>query len=141
MEKCLFQKGIQNTHFPVGNKLNSQIKPCVLFRKNANRFASGDFVHLCETSLQPVEVRGNRLAQVNTGGRFTDGSENGLSLPFFCLKYCFFLYLQQPISLEEFKRNLLRRYTDLDYDSFVGLMGKRNAGEFPAPASKSFFVL
>uniref|UniRef100_H2LTH3 Tachykinin 3a n=1 Tax=Oryzias latipes TaxID=8090 RepID=H2LTH3_ORYLA len=34
-----------------------------------------------------------------------------------------------PISLEEFKRNLLRRYTDLDYDSFVGLMGKRNAGD------------
>uniref|UniRef100_A0A3P9IPV7 Tachykinin precursor 3a n=1 Tax=Oryzias latipes TaxID=8090 RepID=A0A3P9IPV7_ORYLA len=37
--------------------------------------------------------------------------------------------LGQPISLEEFKRNLLRRYTDLDYDSFVGLMGKRNAEE------------
>uniref|UniRef100_A0A3Q2DHI1 Tachykinin-3-like n=1 Tax=Cyprinodon variegatus TaxID=28743 RepID=A0A3Q2DHI1_CYPVA len=30
--------------------------------------------------------------------------------------------------LEDIKRNILRRYTDLDYDSFVGLMGKRNAG-------------
>ncbi|XP_037540098.1 tachykinin-3a [Nematolebias whitei] len=33
----------------------------------------------------------------------------------------------QTISLEDLKRNLLKRYTDLDYDSFVGLMGKRNA--------------
>ncbi|XP_015233378.1 tachykinin-3a isoform X2 [Cyprinodon tularosa] len=31
--------------------------------------------------------------------------------------------------LEDIKRNILRRYTDLDYDSFVGLMGKRNAEE------------
>ncbi|KAM4737209.1 tachykinin-3a isoform 2-T2 [Anableps anableps] len=33
------------------------------------------------------------------------------------------------IRLEDLKRNILRRYTDLDYDSFVGLMGKRNAEE------------
>ncbi|ROL46943.1 hypothetical protein DPX16_20595 [Anabarilius grahami] len=25
--------------------------------------------------------------------------------------------------------NLLKRYNDIDYDSFVGLMGRRNAGE------------
>ncbi|XP_013874485.1 tachykinin-3a isoform X2 [Austrofundulus limnaeus] len=31
------------------------------------------------------------------------------------------------LSLEDLKRNLLKRYTDLDYDSFVGLMGKRDA--------------
>ncbi|CAG6021424.1 tachykinin-3a [Menidia menidia] len=30
------------------------------------------------------------------------------------------------ISVEELKRNNLKRYTDLDYDSFVGLMGKRS---------------
>ncbi|XP_035993528.1 tachykinin-3a isoform X2 [Fundulus heteroclitus] len=36
---------------------------------------------------------------------------------------------EQTIRLEDVKRNILRRYTDLDYDSFVGLMGKRNAEE------------
>ncbi|XP_035993521.1 tachykinin-3a isoform X1 [Fundulus heteroclitus] len=35
----------------------------------------------------------------------------------------------KTIRLEDVKRNILRRYTDLDYDSFVGLMGKRNAEE------------
>uniref|UniRef100_A0A1A8EYH1 Tachykinin 3a n=1 Tax=Nothobranchius korthausae TaxID=1143690 RepID=A0A1A8EYH1_9TELE len=34
---------------------------------------------------------------------------------------------QQTVNLEDLKRNILKRYTDLDYDSFVGLMGKRNA--------------
>ncbi|KAM4562826.1 tachykinin-3a [Odontesthes bonariensis] len=34
--------------------------------------------------------------------------------------------LDQTISLEDLKQNILKRYTDLDYDSFVGLMGKRN---------------
>ncbi|XP_062314528.1 tachykinin-3a [Osmerus eperlanus] len=29
--------------------------------------------------------------------------------------------------LGEMKRNLLKRYSDVDYDSFVGLMGRRNA--------------
>ncbi|XP_041859465.1 tachykinin-3a isoform X2 [Melanotaenia boesemani] len=33
------------------------------------------------------------------------------------------------ISLDDLKRSILKRYTDLDYDSFVGLMGKRNAAE------------
>uniref|UniRef100_A0A1A8JY45 Tachykinin 3a n=1 Tax=Nothobranchius kuhntae TaxID=321403 RepID=A0A1A8JY45_NOTKU len=33
---------------------------------------------------------------------------------------------QQTVNLEDLKRNILKRYTDLDYDSFVGLMGKRN---------------
>uniref|UniRef100_A0A1A7W7K3 Tachykinin 3a n=1 Tax=Iconisemion striatum TaxID=60296 RepID=A0A1A7W7K3_9TELE len=36
---------------------------------------------------------------------------------------------EQTLSLEDLKRNILKRYTDLDYDSFVGLMGKRNADE------------
>ncbi|CAI5647485.1 unnamed protein product [Oreochromis niloticus] len=31
------------------------------------------------------------------------------------------------IGLENFKRNILKRYNDLDYDSFVGLMGRRSA--------------
>uniref|UniRef100_A0A1A8GRU1 Tachykinin 3a n=1 Tax=Nothobranchius korthausae TaxID=1143690 RepID=A0A1A8GRU1_9TELE len=34
---------------------------------------------------------------------------------------------EQTVNLEDLKRNILKRYTDLDYDSFVGLMGKRNA--------------
>ncbi|CAL9703018.1 unnamed protein product [Knipowitschia caucasica] len=33
--------------------------------------------------------------------------------------------------LENLKRNILKRYSDLDYDSFVGLMGKRNAEPSP----------
>uniref|UniRef100_A0A4W6FB97 Tachykinin precursor 3a n=1 Tax=Lates calcarifer TaxID=8187 RepID=A0A4W6FB97_LATCA len=35
----------------------------------------------------------------------------------------------QTTGLDNFKRNILKRYSDLDYDSFVGLMGRRNAGE------------
>uniref|UniRef100_A0A3B3Z7Q1 Uncharacterized protein n=1 Tax=Periophthalmus magnuspinnatus TaxID=409849 RepID=A0A3B3Z7Q1_9GOBI len=31
--------------------------------------------------------------------------------------------------LDNLKRNILKRYSDLDYDSFVGLMGRRSAGE------------
>ncbi|KAM9344165.1 tachykinin-3a [Pholidichthys leucotaenia] len=31
------------------------------------------------------------------------------------------------IDLEKIKRNILKRYSDLDYDSFVGLMGRRSA--------------
>ncbi|XP_067382902.1 tachykinin-3a isoform X2 [Channa argus] len=31
------------------------------------------------------------------------------------------------IGLDNPKLNLLKRYSDLDYDSFVGLMGRRNA--------------
>uniref|UniRef100_A0A8D2ZL51 Tachykinin precursor 3a n=1 Tax=Scophthalmus maximus TaxID=52904 RepID=A0A8D2ZL51_SCOMX len=31
--------------------------------------------------------------------------------------------------LDSLKRNILKRYSDLDYDSFVGLMGRRNTGE------------
>ncbi|XP_020490019.1 tachykinin-3a isoform X2 [Labrus bergylta] len=31
--------------------------------------------------------------------------------------------------LDNLKRNILKRYSDLDYDSFVGLMGRRNADE------------
>uniref|UniRef100_A0A3B4UE16 Tachykinin precursor 3a n=1 Tax=Seriola dumerili TaxID=41447 RepID=A0A3B4UE16_SERDU len=33
------------------------------------------------------------------------------------------------VGLDNLKRNILKRYSDLDYDSFVGLMGRRNAGE------------
>ncbi|KAM7411932.1 hypothetical protein PAMA_021758 [Pampus argenteus] len=29
--------------------------------------------------------------------------------------------------LDKLKRNILKRYSDLDYDSFVGLMGRRDA--------------
>ncbi|KAA0707183.1 hypothetical protein E1301_Tti002504 [Triplophysa tibetana] len=32
-------------------------------------------------------------------------------------------------SLRVSAHNLLKRYNDIDYDSFVGLMGRRNAGE------------
>lgn len=46
------------------------------------------------------------------------------------LFFFFLLYLQQTIGLDNLKRNILKRYSDLDYDSFVGLMGRRNAGEF-----------
>uniref|UniRef100_A0A3Q0TBS8 Uncharacterized protein n=1 Tax=Amphilophus citrinellus TaxID=61819 RepID=A0A3Q0TBS8_AMPCI len=35
----------------------------------------------------------------------------------------------QTTGLDNFKRNILKRYSDLDYDSFVGLMGRRSAGE------------
>uniref|UniRef100_A0A3Q1JAI3 Uncharacterized protein n=1 Tax=Anabas testudineus TaxID=64144 RepID=A0A3Q1JAI3_ANATE len=35
----------------------------------------------------------------------------------------------QTIGLDNLKRNILKRYSDLDYDSFVGLMGRRNAGK------------
>ncbi|XP_047424694.1 tachykinin-3a isoform X2 [Mugil cephalus] len=34
---------------------------------------------------------------------------------------------QQTVGLDSLKRNILKRYSDLDYDSFVGLMGRRNA--------------
>ncbi|XP_061842255.1 tachykinin-3a [Nerophis lumbriciformis] len=35
----------------------------------------------------------------------------------------------QRLGLSNPKRNLLKRYSDLDYDSFVGLMGRRDAGD------------
>uniref|UniRef100_A0A671X402 Tachykinin precursor 3a n=1 Tax=Sparus aurata TaxID=8175 RepID=A0A671X402_SPAAU len=35
----------------------------------------------------------------------------------------------QSTGLDTLKRTILKRYSDLDYDSFVGLMGRRNAGE------------
>lgn len=41
----------------------------------------------------------------------------------------FYFFLQQTVGLDSLKRNILKRYSDLDYDSFVGLMGRRNAGE------------
>lgn len=41
----------------------------------------------------------------------------------------FFLLFQQTVGLDGLKRKILKRYSDLDYDSFVGLMGRRNAGE------------
>ncbi|XP_033825800.1 tachykinin-3a [Periophthalmus magnuspinnatus] len=33
--------------------------------------------------------------------------------------------------LDNLKRNILKRYSDLDYDSFVGLMGRRSAEQTP----------
>ncbi|KAG7228359.1 hypothetical protein INR49_009223 [Caranx melampygus] len=33
----------------------------------------------------------------------------------------------QSADADTVKRNILKRYSDLDYDSFVGLMGRRNA--------------
>ncbi|XP_042263757.1 tachykinin-3a [Thunnus maccoyii] len=33
----------------------------------------------------------------------------------------------QTLGVDNPKRNILKRYNDLDYDSFVGLMGRRNA--------------
>ncbi|XP_061592150.1 tachykinin-3a isoform X1 [Cololabis saira] len=44
--------------------------------------------------------------------------------------------LDQTITLEDLKRNILKRYSDLDYDSFVGLMGKRNAEEDSVQSQK-----
>uniref|UniRef100_A0A3B4ZJQ9 Tachykinin-3-like n=1 Tax=Stegastes partitus TaxID=144197 RepID=A0A3B4ZJQ9_9TELE len=35
----------------------------------------------------------------------------------------------QTVGMDNLKRNILKRYSDLDYDSFVGLMGRRNAEE------------
>ncbi|KAM3872326.1 tachykinin-3a [Diretmus argenteus] len=35
----------------------------------------------------------------------------------------------QTAGLGEIQRSILKRYSDLDYDSFVGLMGRRSAGE------------
>ncbi|TNN56935.1 hypothetical protein EYF80_032833 [Liparis tanakae] len=36
---------------------------------------------------------------------------------------------QKTTGLDSLKRNSLKRFSDLDYDSFVGLMGRRAAGE------------
>lgn len=44
--------------------------------------------------------------------------------------YLFISKLLQTTGLDNLKRNILKRYSDFDYDSFVGLMGRRNAGEF-----------
>uniref|UniRef100_UPI0037E8B821 tachykinin-3a n=1 Tax=Semicossyphus pulcher TaxID=241346 RepID=UPI0037E8B821 len=41
--------------------------------------------------------------------------------------------LQQTTGLDNLKRNILKRYSDLDYDSFVGLMGRRSADENALP--------
>lgn len=40
-----------------------------------------------------------------------------------------YLYAQESPSFRMSTHNLLKRYNDIDYDSFVGLMGRRNAGE------------
>ncbi|XP_077434917.1 tachykinin-3a isoform X1 [Vanacampus margaritifer] len=37
--------------------------------------------------------------------------------------------LQETLGLNNPKVNLMRRYSDLDYDSFVGLMGRRDAAD------------
>lgn len=48
---------------------------------------------------------------------------------------------QQTVGLDSVKRNILKRYSDLDYDSFVGLMGRRNASEISfLMALSSLFV-
>ncbi|XP_075882456.1 tachykinin-3a isoform X1 [Nelusetta ayraudi] len=41
---------------------------------------------------------------------------------------------QQTDGLENIKRNILKKYSDLDYDSFVGLMGRRNADTDAVPS-------
>ncbi|KAJ4934766.1 hypothetical protein JOQ06_007548 [Pogonophryne albipinna] len=38
---------------------------------------------------------------------------------------------EKPTVLDNLKRNILKRYSDLDYDSFVGLMGRRDADNGP----------
>ncbi|XP_056897188.1 tachykinin-3a isoform X1 [Takifugu flavidus] len=43
----------------------------------------------------------------------------------------------QTVGLDSVKRNILKRYSDLDYDSFVGLMGRRNANQPDADAVQS----
>ncbi|XP_029973864.1 tachykinin-3a isoform X1 [Salarias fasciatus] len=44
----------------------------------------------------------------------------------------------QTAGLDNIKRNILKRYSDLDYDSFVGLMGRRSAeaNDVPAPQKR-----
>ncbi|XP_077576859.1 tachykinin-3a isoform X1 [Stigmatopora nigra] len=37
--------------------------------------------------------------------------------------------LQQILGLNNPRENLMKRYSDLDYDSFVGLMGRRDAAD------------
>ncbi|XP_041656408.1 tachykinin-3a [Cheilinus undulatus] len=39
----------------------------------------------------------------------------------------------QPSGGDTFKRNILKRFSDFDYDSFVGLMGRRNADDDAVP--------
>ncbi|XP_034552609.1 tachykinin-3a [Notolabrus celidotus] len=39
----------------------------------------------------------------------------------------------QTTGLGNLKRTILKRYSDLDYDSFVGLMGRRNVDESDIP--------
>ncbi|XP_034001222.1 tachykinin-3a isoform X1 [Trematomus bernacchii] len=41
---------------------------------------------------------------------------------------------EKPTVLDNLKRNILKRYSDLDYDSFVGLMGRRDADDSVVPA-------
>ncbi|XP_053174357.1 tachykinin-3a [Scomber japonicus] len=40
----------------------------------------------------------------------------------------------QTPGLDNLKRNILKRYNDLDYDSFVGLMGRRNSDTDAIPS-------
>lgn len=46
-------------------------------------------------------------------------------------------HAQESPSFRLSAHNLLRRYNDIDYDSFVGLMGRRNAGK----CNRFFFFL
>lgn len=39
-------------------------------------------------------------------------------------------HAQESPSFRLSAHNVLKRYNDIDYDSFVGLMGRRNAGEW-----------
>lgn len=61
-----------------------------------------------------------------------------------CLKgnvrFIFFSCFQQTVGSDSVKRNILKRYSDLDYDSFVGLMGRRNASEISFFNGSQFIV-
>ncbi|XP_023681415.1 tachykinin-3a [Paramormyrops kingsleyae] len=46
------------------------------------------------------------------------------------------LEIQKGRGLSNIPRELLKRYSDIDYDSFVGLMGRRSSGTNNSPLRK-----
>lgn len=110
--------------------------------KNEGRFSAGDSVPPSKTAVHSVQMRGARSAQNNIRRRsfaflwwfvgwFCSVSADWRRCPSPVQILIIILVLkwQQGDGLENVKRNILKKYSDLDYDSFVGLMGRRNAGE------------
>ncbi|KAJ8404640.1 hypothetical protein AAFF_G00335030 [Aldrovandia affinis] len=44
--------------------------------------------------------------------------------------------LEESLNIDNLPRDYLKRYNDIDYDTFVGLMGRRNAGKNNIPQHK-----